>query len=162
MPKLYNDEKNICWELNLILSEYIDFNPNRPDSQNWVPFLFSLNVDGSIYKFNEQGTCFTVWETKKIIDGFDNIIGVMRINSERDIFKPRFELFVHTCYEVFFDLEISDADTELLEIGLWLNMGYINNSGYHTGFRFNVSLEEFIIFTEQLRSQFREIMSVYN
>jgi len=83
----------------------------------------------------------------------------MNSSPKRDIFEARFSPFEHTCYEVFFDIKISDADDNLLEIELWINMGYLNHSGYHTGFRFTVTLYEFRKFTDGLRSEFDSIIA---
>lgn len=158
MPKIYNNEKGICWQLDLVLNEFINIAKDRSDSECWIPFDFVLDVDGSKYKFQEESTCFTVWEVKKIINGFQGIIDIMRNNPKRDIFEARFYPFEHACYEVFFDIKVSDADDNLLEIELWINMGYLNHSGYHTGFRFTVTLDEFREFTDGLRSEYENII----
>jgi hypothetical protein len=80
-------------------------------------------------------------------------------NPKRDIFEARFKPFEHTSYEVFFDFKVSDADVDLLEIELWINMAYLNHSGYHKGFRFTVTLDEFKSFTEGLKCEFNSIMA---
>ena len=103
----------------------------------------------------------TVWEVIKIINGFQDIIDIMRSNPKRDIFVARFNPFGHTCYEVFFDIKVSDADDNLLKIELWINMGYLNHSGYHTGFKFTVTLDEFETFAKAIKSEFEIILSKF-
>ncbi len=102
-----------------------------------------------------------MWEIKKIIDGFQHIINTMKNNTKRSIFEERYKPFEHTSYEVFFHLKISDADVDLLEIELWINMAYLNQSGYDTGFRFPVTLSEFVDFTESLKSEFTDVLSSF-
>ncbi len=106
--------------MDLVLNEYIDIVKGRPDSECWIPFDFLLKVEDSKYKFQEEGTCLTVWEAKKIINGFQDIIDTMRSNPKRDIFDARFNSFKHTCYEVFFDIKVSDADDKLITASLIL------------------------------------------
>jgi hypothetical protein len=158
MPKIYNHERNICWQLDLVFNEYIDIVKGRPDSECWIPFDFLLEVEDSKYKFQEEGTCLTVWEAKKIINSFQDIIDIMRSNTKRDIFEARFKTFEHTSYEVFFDIKVSDADVDLLEIELRINMGYLTHSGYNTVFRFTVTLDEFEELTDGLKTEFYTIL----
>lgn len=159
LPKIYNQERNICWELDLVLNEYVDIVTDRPDSECWIPFNFILDIEGNKYTYEEKGTCLTVWEVKKIINGFQAILDTMLKNQKREIFEARFNPFKHTSYEVFFDITVSDADVDLLKIELWINMAYLNHSGYHTGFRFTVTLDEFKRFTEGLRADFEGIIA---
>lgn len=147
--------------MDLVFNEYIDIVKGRPDSECWIPFDFMLDVEGTKYKFNESGTCLTMWEAKKIINGFQDIINIMKDNPKLNIFEARFKPFEHTCYEVFFDIKVFDADVDLLGIELWVNMGYINHSGYHTGFRFDVTLDEFETFTKAMKSELEIILSKF-
>lgn len=159
MPNLYNYKKNVCLALDLEFNQYIDFDVTRPDSENWIPFKLSLDVDGKNYQFNEDGPCFTVWEVKKIINGFKNIVKIMKSNVQRDIYKERFEPFEHICYEVYFEIKVFDVASDELEVELWLNMAYIKPSGYKMGVRFNVLIDEFSDFVEGFEVQFKDILS---
>jgi hypothetical protein len=123
LPGIYDREKNIYWQFDLVLNEYIDIVKGRPDSECWIPFDFVLDVEGNEYKFQEKGTCLTVWEVKKIISGFQYIVNIMRSNPQRDIIEARLKPFEHTCYEVFFDIKVIDADDDLLEIEYGLIWG---------------------------------------
>lgn len=144
----------------MVLNDYIDISDDRPDSQCWIPFNFLFDVSGNSYKIQENGTCLTVWEVKKIINGFQEIISIMKSNTKRDIFEARYKPFEHTSYEVFFDIKVSDADVDVLEIELWINIAYLKQPGYDAGFRFTVTLHEFEDFTECLKSEFENIMSI--
>lgn len=95
----YNRERNIFWQLDLVLNDYIDISDDGPDSQCWIPFNFLFDVSENSYKIQEDGPCLTVWEVKKIINGFQEIISIMKSNTKRDIFEARYKPFEHTSYE---------------------------------------------------------------
>jgi hypothetical protein len=157
MPIIYNRRKNVLWELDLIVSERLDIEKNRSSMENWIPFVFILDVNGNRDDFKVVEPTFTIWEIEKMINGFEHIVSIMRQNPTRNIFEERFISFEHTCNEVYFDIKVSDADDNLIQIELWLNIAYFGIGGYKKGVSFDVYLDDFEIFTKGLKNQFNTI-----
>ena len=49
----------------------------------------------------------------------------MKTTPQRDLFEERFKKFEHTCFEVYFDIQVYDVDPDHVGIAIWINMGYI-------------------------------------
>ena len=155
MPKMVNIEGNVLLELNLLRNEYLDIDVLREDFENWIPFNFKLNVVEEEFNYlPDDGATFTLYELRNMLTEFDNII-----SHKKNGLKV--EDFSFNSSEGYFDIKVYDPlEENLLSLDVWINMGIITygkSFGYNKGIRFDIQLNEFISFAEQLTQQFMQI-----
>jgi hypothetical protein len=156
MPKIFNTEKNISLEVNLLNNAFLDIDSSREDFENWIPFEFTLNVEKENYNYLPQvGATFTLYELRNCIINFED-----SIDRKRNGFKAeRYEFYSS---EGYFDIIISNPlEENLLSIEIWINIGSLTNGesfGYNKGFRFDVQLDDFNLFTLNIKQQLQKIV----
>jgi hypothetical protein len=155
MAKIYNDENNICIEMNLFKNHSLDIEELRDDFENWIPFELLIIVEDETIGYDQDAdAAFSVRELKDLITNFDNVI---KTKLNKEFIRP-YEFY--SC-EAYFGIVVYDPmEEDLLYMDFWLNMGSLTNgksSGYQKGFRFVVSLASFIEFTNDLKKQMMEI-----
>ncbi|HBY20244.1 MAG TPA: hypothetical protein DEG71_04435, partial [Clostridiales bacterium] len=130
-------------------------NLSRNDFENWIPFELSLKTENEEYHYEqEKGATFTLYELKEFITKFQDII-----NSKKNGCKVyKFEF---SSSEAYFDIILKDPlEENLITIEIWINIGSITNGkffGYDKGFRFDVSLNGFELFTSSIKEQFEQL-----
>lgn len=160
MAKLQNKENNIYLNINLLNNNYLDIQLSRQDFENWIPFEFIFNIEGKEYIYEpEMGSTFSLYEVQNLITKFEQI-------SEAKLCKKSFEKFEFSSSECYFDIVVYDPleDNEIY-IELWINIATISNgksSGFDKGFRFVVTLDSFLQFTNDLKIQLKKIISASN
>lgn len=157
MSKMYNTENNISFEVNLLNNSFLDIDSSRGDFENWIPFEFSLHVEGEEYNYlPEVGATFTLYELRNLISKCEDYI-----NKKRNVFEV--EKYEFCSSEGYFDIIISDPIEEnLLSIEIWINIGSLTNGksfGYNKGFRFDVQLDHFNTFTVGIKKQLEQLIS---
>lgn len=155
MPKIFNTEKNISLEVNLLNNAFLDIDSSREPFENWIPFEFSLHIEEEEYNYlSEAGATFTLYELRNCISNFEDAI-----DKKKNGFKA--ERYEFCSSEGHFDIIISDPlEENLLSFEIWINIGSLTNGesfGYNKGFRFDVQLDNFIFFTLNIKQQLQQI-----
>lgn len=155
MPKLTNVQKKVLLEINLLKNEFLDIEPSRSDSENWIPFELNLIIENERLAYeSKDGATFSCLEIKNMITSIDEII---QLKSNNRNFK-RYEFSTSECY---FDLVFYDPFEENeVYMELWINIGALTKGqlyGYDKGYRFVVSLDGIMEFTNALRLQMKEL-----
>lgn len=155
MAKISNTEKNISLEVNLLNNTFLDIDLSRENFENWVPFEFSLHVEEEKYIFlSDAGATFTLYELRNCISNFQDVID----RKKNELKAERYEFYSS---EGYFDIIISDPlEENLLSVEIWINIGLLTNGvsfGYNKGVRFDVQLDDFIYFTQNIKQQLNNL-----
>ena len=158
MPILNNSEGDICWNLDLIRDEIIDINTTDTETQNSIPFYFSLNVRDKMYEFQENKTYFHADEINVITKGLNNIIHIIKEENDESLTKERFEPFYYICDRSLFEFKVYDGGKDQVEIELWLNSKYVTKFVHDNGITFHVDIDELEEFSNTLMKQYQELL----
>lgn len=158
MPILNNSEGDICWNLDLIRNKNIDINTTDTETQNSIPFYFSLLVRDKKYEFQENKSYFQTDEINLITNGLNNIIHIMKEETDKSFSEERFEPFYYICEKSLFEFKVYDGGKDQVEIELWLNSKYVTKFVQDNGITFRANINDLERFTNALTNQHQELL----
>ncbi|MCH1939871.1 hypothetical protein [Holdemania massiliensis] len=85
MVKIANIEGNLEFKICLKRNDMLDYNPQRSDYENWIPFTLYLNLPDrcSIIGENVKAT-MTIFEIKNLIHGIENVL--VHLDNQETVF----------------------------------------------------------------------------
>lgn len=152
MASLQNTEKNIVLSIDLVRNEYLDYQSERPDYMNWIPFQLFLKTSEGIVSYNSEVIqTFSVKEFKYLISSLRDVCEVKFSNNFLE------EPFEYISSENLFELLIHETkEKDSVYVDLWFNLGSLTNGdifGYSKGYRFDVTVLELSNFVLELERQ---------
>ncbi|MFD1884162.1 WapI family immunity protein [Paenibacillus wenxiniae] len=154
---LQNPEKTITLSLNLNNNKFLDINLEREDFENWVPFVFHLDIDHARLSYvEEDGATFSLYELKRLLVDIEAILQRKHAGLEIE----RYEFSSCECY---FDMVFYDTLEEgFVYMEVWINIGSHSNGqsfGYDKGVRFVASLSELENFKNGINMQLNVLLA---
>lgn len=149
MAFIINLEKNLRLEIRFKENQLFDYDVQRTDYENWIPFTLGLTLPKrSIIIDDAANATMTVYEINNLIHGIESILEKLERQSD-----STYEFYSS---ESFFGLkfEIIPEDV-VVEVELWINVGNQTKGkvyGYDEGVRFVSSdkmLMDFLIGIKQ-------------
>lgn len=136
MALITNLENNLRLEISFKENNLFDYNMQRTDYENWIPFILSLTLPKRSIIIDETvNAAMTVYEIKNLICGIENILENLEKKNN----------FIYECYssESFFGLKLETIPEDAaVEVELWINVGNQTGGevyGYDEGIRFATS-----------------------
>lgn len=155
MAELKNSEKNLTIEINLNNNNLLDFDINRSDYENWIPFYLSVNMPNkSIVIDDNVKATMTFFELKNLIQGLENVL----------VYLERQENYIYDYNnsESFFELKLEVIPEDgVIETEIWVNIGSLTKGeffGYDEGVRLITSKEELKKFLADIKCEMLEII----
>ncbi|MCY1713057.1 hypothetical protein [Caproiciproducens galactitolivorans] len=150
MAFITNIEKNLKLEISLKKNSMFDYNPQRSDHENWIPFILCLTLPQRCSMIDESANAtMTIYEIKNLIHGVEGVL--------EHLDCP--ENYVYNFYnsEGFFGLELEVIpEDNVVEIKLWINVGNQTKGeifGYDEGVRFVSGKKELIDFLVGIKQE---------
>lgn len=154
---LINLEQNLKFQLCLKNNALLDYNPQREDFENWIPFTLCLKLPDKCSILDAQvKAAMTVYEIKNFIYGIGNVLEHWA-NQKKYIYK-------FNSSESFFELKIEVVlEDDVAEIELWINTGNQTKGaiyGFDEGVRWVTSKTELTKFYGDFKYEFFDILEV--
>lgn len=144
-----NLENNLSLEISFKRNEMFDYNPQRDDYENWIPFILCLTLPRKSSVIDEDANAtMTVYEIKNLINGIEEVLE--KLNA------PNNYTYEFYSSEGFFGLELETIpEDNVIEVELWINTGSQTKGevyGYDEGVRFvsdGKGLNDFLVGIKQ-------------
>lgn len=154
MANIINLEENLEFEICFKRNDMFDYNPERSDYENWVPFTLGLNLPNRHSRIEENAKAtMTIFEIKKLIYGIENVLAYMESRENC--------LYTFNSSESFFELKLEVIpEDNVIEIELWINVGIQTKgkySGFDEGVRFVISKDKLNNFFEDFKENYFEV-----
>ena len=158
LAKIINLERNLEFKIYLRNNTIFDYNSERNDYENWIPFLLHLVLPTRIITIDENmKATMTIFELKNLIQGLENILEYLN-NQKNFLYK-----FVNS--ESFFELNVeSIPEDNVIEFELWINIGNQTGGkiyGFDEGVRFISTKKELDNFLVDVKKDFIKIINPY-
>lgn len=156
MADILNLEGNLKFSICLVVNNMLDYESERSDSENWMPFTLRLNLPHRCSEIAENAKAtMTIFEVKHLIKGIESVLSHLKLGEKRT--------YIFNSSESFFDLRVEAIPEDyVIEIELWVNVGNQTKgkiSGYDEGVRFVVAAKTLDEFLKEFKSNFSEIMN---
>lgn len=154
MADIINLEKNLKFEICFQRNDMYDYNPERSDYENWIPFTLGLNLPNRHIRIEENTKAtMTICEIKNLICGIDNVLVHMESGENC--------VYTFNSSESFFELKLDVIpEDNVIEIELWINIGSQTRGkifGFDEGVRFITYKDELNNFFEDFKENFLEV-----
>lgn len=159
MAELINIEKNINCELCLLENHSIDYDVQRSEFENWIPFALRVTLPERFCVIGEDvNAMLTVYEIHNLLQGIEHIINCLGKGE-------------NVCYEFcssenYFQIEFEFIpEDEVVMIELWINVGNQTKGkcyGYDEGVRFCCNVIIVSEFVSRLREEFGMVVNKGN
>ncbi len=156
MAKIINLEDNLEFELCLKRNDMLDYNPQRNEFENWIPFTLYVHLPDRCCVIDEDvKVTMTVSEINNFINGIENVL-VHLDKQENCIYK-------YYNSESFFELSLEVIhEDDVVEIELWFNVGNQTKGsicGFDEGVRWITSKAELNKFIRIFKCEYYHIIS---
>lgn len=157
MPIIINDTENIVLKIELVKNEYFDYQNEREDNLNWIPFEFELNICNEVVMYSPDVIkTFSLVELRYFIKKLKNVC-IEKKNSTNDNIS-----FVFMNREHHFEIKIYDSkEDNFLYLDIWINMGDLTNGkiyGFSKGYRFIAFVDQIMNFAIVLEKQLENLL----
>ncbi len=154
LANIINLERNLEFEIYLSKNDMLDYNPERSDYENWVPFTLHLNLPNRNSMIEEDAKAtMTVFEIKNLLHGIESVL--FHLESKENY------IYTFNSSESFFELRLEAIpEDNVIEIELWINLGSQTNgkiSGFDEGVRFVTRKEELNDFFKDFKENYAAI-----
>ena len=157
MAEIKNIEGNVKIEICLIRNEMFDYDSQRSDFENWIPFVLSITLPNRCSKIDEDAKAvMTVYELKNLIHGFEKI---MRYLENRENYN-----YNYRNSESYFEINLESViEDNVLEMELWINVGNQTKGkfyGFDEGIRIVIKKDDLVAFINDLRTSFDDAIGL--
>lgn len=155
MASIINLEENIEIDLYLKKNDMFDYSSERSDKENWIPFVLLIKLpDRNCMIGEDVKAAMTVFEIKKLICGFENILEHLECC---ECFSYKF-----CSSESYFELKLEVIpEDDVIEMEVWINVGSQTGGkifGFDEGIRFVVDKRHLTDFCRNFKKNYIEIM----
>ena len=154
MAEFSNIEKNIRLGLCLIHNGFVDYDVQRSDFENWIPFTLCVALpERNLMIAEDVNAMLSVYEIQNLLQGIERTI---------NCFDKGEEAYYEFCSsENYFQIKFEALPgDEVFAIELWINVGNQTKGkcyGYDEGVRFSCNRIEMCEFVGQLKEEFLSI-----
>lgn len=157
MAVLRSKRGDVSFELKFLKdAPFFKVDTSKPDVENWLPVIYKVIAFEESYSvISDINPTLNLFEVKNMLDKFKHVINAK-------ISGANFNRVEISTYEFYYEIELFDPNEED-EVGvtIWLFEATRTNgelNGFDRGFRFYVSLEVLISFTNHLEQEIITIM----
>ncbi|GKI16242.1 hypothetical protein CE91St44_27270 [Oscillospiraceae bacterium] len=156
MAYIKNSDGNLKLEIEFLSNDMLNYNPQKSNCENWIPFTLGLFLPKRHKKIEEAAKAtMTVYEIQEFLQKLEEALEQL---NRQNHFSNSF-----CSSEAFFEIKLETLpEDSVVEIEVWINVGNQTKGeiyGYDEGVRFVCGTKELFEFIAQLKNDFSDIIN---